>query len=371
MRLDRTNQSFFGRWWWTIDRLNLSALIILMILGSVLVAAGSPAVAKRLNLPGFYFVHRHQVFLLLGLVAMLVTSMLSPVMIRRFAIVGFCASIGLMTLVPFLGEQTKGAHRWITLLGMSIQPSEFMKPCFAVVMAWVCSENHKRIDFPGYKVAIGLYVLVVLLLIIQPDFGMTLTVTAMWGIQLFLAGLPLLWVVLLGLGGVAGIFAAYHLFSHVAKRINSFLDPAEGDNYQISRSLEAFQSGGFLGRGPGEGEVKQFLPDSHTDFIFAVAGEEFGVIACLLILALFAFVVLRGLNRVGKENDLFIVLAVVGVLTQFGIQSIVNMGVAVNLLPAKGMTLPFLSYGGSSVVAIALGMGIMLALTRRRYGKHG
>jgi cell division protein FtsW len=370
MALDRTNQSLFGRWWWTVDRLNLIALVILMILGSVLVAAGSPPVAKRLGLPGFYFVHRHQMFLALGFVAMIATSMLPPTAIRRLATLGFLASLLLMVMVPFLGEQTKGAHRWITLMGISIQPSEFMKPCFAVVMAWVCAENAKRVDFPGYKVAVALYVVVVFLLVIQPDFGMTLTVTAMWGIQLFLAGLPMLWVMIFGVGGIAGIFGAYHFLPHVAKRINNFLDPAEGDNYQISKSLEAFRSGGVFGRGPGEGEVKQFLPDSHTDFIFAVAGEEFGAIACLIILCIFAFIVLRGLSRVRQENDLFIMLAVTGVLTQFGIQSIVNMGVAVNLLPAKGMTLPFLSYGGSSVVAIALGMGMMLALTKRRYGKH-
>ncbi len=370
MALDRTNQSLLGRWWWTVDRLNLGALVVLMILGSVLVAAGSPPVAKRLGLPGFYFVHRHQIFLLIGFVAMIVTSMFSPTTIRRLAVLGFMASLVLLMAVPFFGEQTKGAHRWISLAGISIQPSEFMKPCFAVVMAWVCAENHRRVDFPGYRVAIALYLVVVFLLVIQPDFGMTLTVTAMWGIQLFLAGLPMLWVGLLGVGAIGGVFGAYHFLPHVAKRINNFLDPAEGDNYQISRSLEAFQSGGVFGRGPGEGEVKQFLPDSHTDFIFAVAGEEFGALVCLGILALFGFVVLRGLSRVWKENDLFIVLAVAGVLTQFGIQAMVNMGVAVNLLPAKGMTLPFLSYGGSSVVALALGMGIMLSLTRRRYGRN-
>jgi cell division protein FtsW len=190
-----------------------------------------------------------------------------------------------------------------------------------------------------------------------------------WAIQLFLSGVPFLWVLVMIIMCMGGVFGAYHVFPHVAKRINNFLDPAEGDNYQIARSLEAFRNGGILGRGPGEGEVKQFLPDSHTDFIFAVAGEEFGVIACMLILGLFAFIVLRGLTRVREENDLFVVLAVAGVLVQFGIQSVINMGVAVNLFPAKGMTLPFLSYGGSSVVAIALGMGMMLALTRRRFGQ--
>ena len=309
-------------------------------------------------------------FLLLALATMFVVSLLPPVAIRRLAVVGFCCSIALMVLVPVIGVQTKGAHRWIDIAGISIQPSEFMKPCFAVVMAWVCSEKHRRLDFPGYRFAVGLYVLVVMLLVIQPDIGMTLTVTSMWAIQLFISGLPFLWVFIMVVMGTLGVFGAYHVFPHVAKRINNFLDPAAGDNYQIGRSLEAFRNGGLLGRGPGEGEVKQFIPDSHTDFIFAVAGEEFGVIVCLFILSLFAFVVLRGLNRVREENDLFVVLAVAGILSQFGIQSSINMGVAVNLFPAKGMTLPFLSYGGSSVVAIALGMGMMLALTRRRFGQQ-
>jgi len=368
MRLDRTNTGIIGRWWWTIDRLNLFALLLLIAVGSILVTAGSPPVAKRLDLPAFYFVHRHHIFLVLGLAAMLFISLLPTTAIRRLAVLGFCGSILLMVLVPFMGEQTKGAHRWINLMGVSIQPSEFMKPCFAVVMAWVCAENQRRIDFPGYTLAIALYIIVALLLIIQPDFGMTLTITAMWGIQLFLAGLPMLWVIIFGVLGIVGVFGAYYFLPHVAKRIDGFLDPSSGDNYQISRSLEAFRNGGIFGRGPGEGEVKQTLPDSHTDFIFAVAGEEFGVIVCVLIVGLFAFVVLRGLSRVWKENDLFMVLAVAGILAEFGIQSVINMGVAVNLLPAKGMTLPFLSYGGSSVVAIAIGMGMMLALTRRKFG---
>ncbi len=370
MRLDRTNTSLLGRWWWTVDRLNLFALLTLVAIGSVLVAAGSPPVAKRLDLPPFHFVHRHEIFLLLGLIVMFIVSLLPPMLIRRVSVIGFCVSLALMALTLFLGTEIKGARRWIDIAGFSVQPSEFLKPCFAIVMAWVCAENHRRVGFPGYRVAIGLYLLVVALLLLQPDVGMTLTVTVMWAIQLFLAGLPFVWVFIMGALGVAGIFGAYHAFPHVTRRIDSFLDPASGDNYQISRSLEAFKSGGLLGRGPGEGEVKQSLPDSHTDFIFSVAGEEFGVILCVLIVCLFAFIVLRGLSRVWQENDLFIVLGVAGLLAQFGIQAVVNMGVAVNLLPAKGMTLPFLSYGGSSVIAIALGMGMMLALTRRKFGQQ-
>ena len=369
MRLDRTNTGVVGRWWWTIDKVNLLALLMIIAIGSVLVAAGSPPVAKRLDLPAFYFVNRHHIFLIFGTVVMTVVSMFPPVLIRRLAVLGLAVSVFLMMLLPFFGDHTKGATRWINL-GISVQPSEFMKPFFAVVMAWICSESQRRVDFPGYRVAIGLYVLIVILLLIQPDLGMTITVSVMWAFQLFLAGLPMLWVILLVIFGIVGAVGAYHLFPHVAKRINSFLDPAAGDNYQTSKSLEAFRNGGVFGRGPGEGEVKQFLPDSHTDFIFAVAGEEFGVLVCLIILCLFAFVVIRALQRVWGESDLFIVLAVVGIVTQFGMQAVINMGVAVNLFPAKGMTLPFLSYGGSSVVAIAIGMGMMLALTRKKYGKR-
>ncbi|MDX2113336.1 MAG: putative lipid II flippase FtsW [Alphaproteobacteria bacterium] len=368
MRLDRTSNSALARWWWTVDRLNITALVLLVLIGAILVAAGSPPVAKRLDLPDFYFVQRQLAFLALAGVVIVVISMLSPPMIRRLAVVGFSVSMLLMVLVPLIGMETKGAHRWIAIGGFSLQPSEFMKPCFAVVMAWVCAENQKRVDFPGYTLAIGLYLLVVLLLIVQPDFGMTLTVTAVWGIQLFLAGLPMVWVVLIGVAAVVGAVMAYMFLPHVARRIDGFLDPSSGDNYQISRSLEAFKSGGIFGRGPGEGEVKHTLPDSHTDFIFAVAGEEFGVVLCLLILGLYAFIVLRGLSRVWRQNDLFILLAVAGILSQFGIQAIINMGVAVNLFPAKGMTLPFVSYGGSSVVAIAIAVGMMLALTRKKYG---
>jgi len=371
MRLDRTNTGILGRWWWTVDRTNLLAILLLIAIGSVLVAAGSPPVAKRLDLPAFYFVHRHHIFLFLGTLTMLAVSMLPSMYIRRLAIIGLAASIFLMVLVPFAGESTKGAHRWINLLGISIQPSEFMKPFLAVVMAWICSESQRRIDFPGYSVAIGLYLLVVFLLMIQPDLGMAITVTAMWSAQLFLAGLPMFFVVILGLVAIGGGIGAYYLFPHVAKRIDNFLDPAAGDNYQVATSLKAFRNGGVFGRGPGEGQVKQFLPDSHTDFIFAVTGEEFGIVVCFIILCLFAFVVLRGFSRVWRDSDLFMVLAVAGLLTQFGIQAVINMGVAVNLLPAKGMTLPFLSYGGSSVIAIALGMGMMLSLTRKRFGEKG
>lgn len=370
MRLDRTNNSMLGRWWWTVDQYALFALVLLICFGFVLVAAASPPVAHRLHLPAFYFMHRHYIFLLGALVVMVGVSLLPAVEVRRLAVIGFALSIGLMLLVPFFGVETKGAHRWISIHGFSLQPSEFMKPCFAIVMAWICAERHKMAYFPGNTLAVMLYAMVAVLLLMQPDFGMTLTVTVMWGVQFFISGLPIAWVLAMGAFGLLGIGGAYKLFPHVAKRIDGFLDPGSVDNYQVAKSLEAFENGGILGRGPGEGEVKRYLPDSHTDFVFSVAGEEFGMLACMVIVSVFGFVVLRALWRVWKEKDLFTLLSVAGLAVQFGMQAVVNMGVAVNLLPAKGMTLPFLSYGGSSVLATALGMGMMLALTRRRFGSR-
>lgn len=368
MRLNRTNTTTVGRWWWTVDRYTLVALVVLVGIGAILVTAASPAVAERIGLDRFYFVKRQILFLVLSCAVMFGISLLNEVQVRRLAVVGFIGSLFLMLILPFVGYEVKGATRWVYIAGLSVQPSEFMKPCMAVVMAWIFSEGLKTPGFPGYRVAIGMYAFCVLLLLIQPDVGMAVTISVVWGIQFFLAGLPVIFVVILMVLGVAGAFAAYHIFSHVQARIDRFLDPASGDNYQVAKSLEAFQNGGILGQGPGEGRVKLHLPDSHTDFVFAVAGEEFGMILCLMIIALFAFIVLRGFWRVWNGRDLFIMLAVVGLLSQFGIQAVINMGVAVNMLPAKGMTLPFLSYGGSSLMAIALGMGMVLALTRLRYG---
>jgi len=274
----------------------------------------------------------------------------------------------LLLLLPLIGFENKGSIRWLRFGGLSIQPSEFMKPCFAVVLAWIFSRRLSQPDFPSYRIAIAAYAVVAFLLIIQPDFGMTVTMTGMFGVQLFLAGISFIWVIGMVVMGIGGVIAAYFALPHVASRIDRFLDPSSGDNYQVAKSLEAFKGGGWFGRGPGEGVVKQHIPDSHTDFIFAVAGEEFGLLFCMVIVLLFAVIVVRGFLRMGQEADSFRMIAVAGLLAEFGIQSIVNMGVAVSLLPAKGMTLPFLSYGGSSLIAMAGGMGMMLALTRKRYG---
>lgn len=370
MRFDRTNMSVMGRWWWTIDRPTWFALMLLMCLGAVIVTAASPPVAERIGLDPFYFVSRQHVFLILSMVLMFGVSLLAPDDVRRTAVCVFLASVLLMVLLPVIGSENKGATRWVHIAGMSLQPSEFLKPAFAVVIAWIFSQGAQHRHFPSYRIALSMYALVVFLLIIQPDFGMTVAISGMFALQFFLAGVPFFWVLgMLGVG-VLGAFMAYQFLPHVTARIDRFLDPSSGDNYQVEKSLEAFKNGGWFGRGPGEGEVKRLIPDSHTDFVFSVAGEEYGVIICLLIIGLFAFVVIRGYLRLLMEQDLFVVLAVAGLLAQFGMQAIINMGVAVNMLPAKGMTLPFLSYGGSSLLAMALGMGMLLALTRKRYGQY-
>ncbi len=369
MVLDRTKTGPFSRWWWSVDRVSLALLIALVLCGAVLVFAGSPAVAKRIHLEQFYFVRRQLAFLALSLMVMVAVSMLSVPQVRRLATIGFGVTILMLILVLMFGAEVKGARRWLNLGGLSVQPSEFFKPCMAVVLAWVLSLRATIERFPAFWTATFLYAMPAALIILEPDLGMTITVTAVWGAQMFLAGLPLILVFgMVGLGAF-GMVGAYFALDHVKKRIDRFLDPSTGDNYQVQKSLEAFHHGGLFGQGPGEGIVKMQLPDSHTDYIFAVAGEEFGAIACILILLLFAGLVLRMCARAWGEKDLFSVLAVTGLATQFGVQSIINMGVAVNLFPAKGMTLPFLSYGGSSLIAIALGAGMMLAFTRRRFGE--
>jgi len=366
----RADLSVIGRWWWTIDRWTLVALLLLVATGAVLTMAASPSAAERIGLDPFHFVRNQFVFLAPAIIGMLIVSMLTPLGVRRLAVVGLTLTLILMVITLFAGLEAKGASRWLSFGGFTIQPSEFLKPCFAVVVAWMFSAQKSEPKFPGKTVASILFISVAGLLILQPDFGMTITVTAVWFIQFFLAGLPMFWVAVGLIGGLGLIVAAYTALPHVADRIDRFTNPAAGDQYQVNTSLRAFENGGLFGLGPGEGLVKEDLPDSHTDFIFAVAGEEFGALACLLVVALFAFIVLRGFSRVLRDANLFILLAVAGLLTQFGLQALINMGVAVRLLPAKGMTLPFVSYGGSSLIATAIGMGMVLALTRTNHLKR-
>jgi cell division protein FtsW len=367
----RTDTSLLGRWWWTVDRWSLAALIVLMGFGTVLVLAASPAAAERIGLPGFRLAQRQLALLPLALVTLIGVSLLSPRWIRRLAVIGFAGSLALCVLTLVVGVEIKGATRWISLAGLSLQPSEFLKPCFVVLSAWLFAAEKGEQGIPGSKIAIALWLGVTALLLLQPDVGQAFMVTAVWGAQFFLAGLPLIWVGLLTALGLLALAATYFALPHVGARIDSFLDPQGGDRYQIDRSIEAFMNGGLLGRGPGEGTVKALLPDSHSDFIFAVAGEELGLIACLMILALFGFVVLRGFARVFQDNSLFVLLATSGLLAQFGLQALINMASTLHLMPTKGMTLPLISYGGSSLLAVSLAMGMVLGLTRRRVGLGG
>ncbi len=367
----RTDKSLVGRWWWTIDRWTLAALLVIAAIGALLTLAASPAVAERIGFDAYHFVRRQFTFLPLAIIVMFATSLLSPLSIRRLSALGLAGSLVLMVAVLFIGMEIKGASRWLQIGGFSLQPSEFVKPAFAVVAAWMFTERRLDDQFPGYLIATGGFVAVMGLLVLQPDVGMSIVVSAVWGIQFFLAGLPLAFVVLIALVFLSGGVGAYFTFGHVRVRVDRFFDPSVGDGYQVSRSIEAFRNGGLFGTGPGEGRVKEVLPDAHADFIFAVAGEEFGLILSLAIVALFAFVMLRGFSRIFRGNDLFVLLAVSGLLVQFSLQAIINMASTVNLMPPKGMTLPFISYGGSSTLALAWGMGMVLALTRERPGRGG
>ena len=368
MNIARADTSLLARWWWTVDHWTLAALGCIIGFGAVLAMAATPAVAVRIGLDPFFFVRRQMALLIPAIAMMVAISMMSPRAVRLLALVGFVISVSMLAATFMIGVEIKGARRWIHLPGLSIQPSEFVKPTFAVVAAWLFAMQRKHEWFPGDLLAIGLFLLVVSLLLMQPDVGMSIVITSVWFSQFFLAGLRMLWVLLLGGTGVVSLVGAYFVFPHVASRVDRFLDPHIGDTYQITTALEAFLNGGLFGVGPGEGTVKSVLPDAHTDFIFAVAGEEFGLIACLAIVALFGFIVLRGFARALQESNLFILLAVAGLMAQFGLQALINMCSTLDLIPTKGMTLPFISYGGSSLMALALGMGFVLALTRKRFG---
>jgi cell division protein FtsW len=362
---NRVKRGVMTDWWWGVDRWFLAAFLILMVGGLVLSFAASPPVAEKIGLEPFHFVKRHAVFLVPSILVMLFTSMLTPRGIRRTALVMLAASIALMILALFFGTEVKGARRWVDIGPLSLQPSEFMKPAFVVICAWLFAEKARRADIPGNLFAIILLFIVCALLVAQPDLGQTILTAGAWGGLFFMAGMPWMWIV--GLGGLAagGFFAAYTFFPHVASRIDRFVT-GEGDTFQIDTAREAILHGGWLGRGPGEGTVKRMLPDSHTDFAFSVIAEEFGIVACMLLASLFCFIVIRGLSVALAQRDPFTRLAISGLVFLFGLQSIINMAVNLQLMPAKGMTLPFISYGGSSMMAVAIAAGFVLALTRRK-----
>ena len=360
------SRKILSSWWWTIDRVTLFAILSIITFGMVLIATASPYVANRIGGSEFHFVEKQFIFMSLSLVTIFIFSLMNPVLIKRISLLGFLIGIAALITVLMVGQEIKGARRWISIMGISIQPSEFIKPFFIVISAWFLSLKNKPDGKIAYRALFVLYIILVSLLISQPDFGMTVLVSCVFAAQLFLAGLPMSWIIIGIALFITGIVAAYHFLPHVALRINSFLSPDE-KSYQGRKSLDAISEGGFFGKGPGEGTVKQVLPDSHTDFIFAVAAEEMGILFCCLIITLFATVVIRSFIRIMHERDFFILYASYGLVVQFGLQAVVNMGGALDLLPTKGMTLPFISYGGSSLIALSITVGMLLCLTRKRY----
>jgi cell division protein FtsW len=362
----RAQPTLFSEWWRTIDRLTLAAVAVLMLGGIVLCLAASPPVATRIGLDPFHFVNRQVLFLVPAAAVLVVTSFLSPREIRKVALIVFAVSLLLTALTPHFGAEIKGARRWLVILGVNIQASEFLKPAFVILIAWLFGESATRPEMPTNSIALALLIVVIALLVLQPDFGQTMLIALVWGALFYMAGMRFIWVVGLAGAAGAGLLTAFFTVPHVARRINRFLDPASGDTFNIDIATESFLRGGWFGRGPGEGTIKRVLPEGHTDFVFAVAAEEFGAVLCLILLALFALIVTRALIKAMRNDDPFVRFATAGLAILFGLQSAINMAVNLHLMPAKGMTLPFISYGGSSLISLAYGMGMLVALTRER-----
>jgi len=363
----REGEPILPKWWRTIDKWSMSCVLILFVIGLLLGLAASPPLAARNNFEPFHYVQKQAIFGGAALIAMLLTSMMSPTLVRRLAVVGFLVAFVGLVLLPFFGTDFgKGAVRWYSLGFASLQPSEFLKPGFVVVAAWMLAASHQINGPPGMAWSFLLCLTIVGLLVMQPDFGQACLVLFGWGVMYFVAGAPLaLLVVMAGLVVVAGSLA-YSQSEHFARRIDGFLNPDVDPTTQLGYATNAIREGGLFGVGVGEGQVKWSLPDAHTDFIIAVAAEEYGLILVLIIITLYTLIVVRSLFRLMRERDPFIRLAGTGLACMFGVQAMINMGVAVRLLPAKGMTLPFVSYGGSSLIAGGIAVGMLLAFTRTR-----
>ncbi len=365
--LSRADTSVIGRWWWSVDRVTLVALGVLIGIGYVLALAASPGLSMRITDPRTMAMIKQIMFLGGGGAVMLGMSMLS---LRQVKLTALGMGILFFFLTGFTllhGVEVDGAHRWISLPGFTIQPSEFLRPAFIIISAWLIAESRRTPGFPGKRAALGVFFLTALLLKMQPDIGMTFLFTMVVFSQFYLDGMDMKWV------GIAAIVVglacvwAFLFIGHVHSRVELFLHPTKTSAYQALTALSAFGNGGLFGLGPGEGQVKHYLPDARADFVFAVAGEEFGLLFCGFIIFVFGAVVLRAMARLLAEPNLFVVLAAGGLIVGFGLQAFVNMASSLSLIPTKGMTLPFISYGGSSVLAISIQMGFLLALTRKRH----
>jgi cell division protein FtsW len=369
MLISRSDRGLFARWWFTVDRGVMSAALLLMAAGVLVSMAASPPVASRIGLEPLHFIKSQLFYLVIAVFTLVTISFFDRTWTRRFSIFSFVGSLVLMLLALKFGPEIKGAHRWINIGPLNLQPSEIAKPTFVVAASWFMAEKLRHRDMPADLIAYGMAAAFIGLLVLQPDFGQTALVVATFGAMLLLYGMK--WRYIFGLlGSVAGLSVlAYLTVSHVSSRIERFINPEKGDTFQVDTATEAFKNGGILGTGPGGGTAKMVLPDSHTDYAFAVVGEEFGALACIGIMALFFFIIIRVLKRSKVESNPFVALSMAGLAVMFGTQATINMGVNVGLLPAKGMTLPFISYGGSSLIGTAIALGFVLALGRKVPGE--
>ena len=372
LKLSRTNTSVIAEWWRSVDHLLLGFLICLVGAGLILSMAASPAAAARLGYANpFFFLYKHAVFVSLGLTGALVLSLMSPRDARRMGVLALFGSLVLLLMLPVIGYEVKGAQRWFRIAGFGLQPSEFAKPAFIVFAAWMFASQKRDPGVPGTTIVFAIYAVLVVLLIRQPDFGQTFLLTLCFAAVFFFAGLSLGWLLFMMGLSLVGSLAAYFALPHVRDRLNRFLNPEGSDTYQTDKALEAIGQGRLFGRGPGEGAVKYQLPDGHTDFIFAVAVEEFGFVISAFLIVLLAGFVMRAFRLALRLNDFFAQLAVAGLATMVGMQTVINLFVNLNMAPPKGMTLPFLSSGGSSILALSFTAGLILAFTRRHPGAYG
>ncbi len=362
MNITRSDRSNLALWWWTIDRYLLTSFFILMMFGIFLVMASSQHLAENLNIPSHHFAIRHILYGALSIPIIIFFSILNERQTKIICIIGITITTLLLFVILFDGEKIKGAQRWFFIGGLSFQPSEIGKPLYVVFNAWLLSLWVEKNKFPGWMWSIASIILISSLLLLQPDLGMTIVMMFTWGFQLFITGIPLIIIVCLIMAFPIFMIFSYKNFYHVKIRIDNFI---EGKTYQVSKSLQSFESGGFWGKGPGEGFYKKSLPDAHSDFVFAVAAEEYGALICSVIIMIYALIIIRSFYYTMQNKNLFIILAVGGLAFQLGFQSLIHMASNTDLIPTKGMTLPFLSYGGSSLLASAITAGIILSLTKR------
>lgn len=364
--VSRSGDNILSKWWWTIDRPMLFAFLLMIAFGIFMAAAATPVVANRIGIDEFYFLKRHLLYIIPSLSIIFFVSALSSSNLKKFALLLFIFAVIMTLFTLFFGVEIKGAKRWLSFFGFSMQPSEFAKPAFAILTAWCFDEQTKNHDFRGYFLTGISLTLLAFLLALQPDMGMLFVTVAIWLGQLFLNGLPKIFIAIIIMICSGGFLLAYAVLPHFASRIDKFLTPGSSDLYQINRSLDAFSNGGFFGVGPGEGIIKRYVPDAHADFVFSVLGEEFGFFICAFLIILITFIVMHGMIKALKHNNLFSILASFGLLSQFGLQSFINIASSLHIIPTKGMTLPFISYGGSSMIAVSICVGMILSLSKRK-----